>query len=62
VIVLGLSGLAHAQEHLLRTHPDLSPLDQRICQRLDSAAALDARPDLRWTHLGVEGTGVAASA
>ncbi len=40
VIVLGLSGLPHAQEHLLRTHPDLSPLDQRICQGLDSAAAV----------------------
>jgi carbamoyltransferase len=40
VIVLGLSGLPHAQEHLRRTNPDLSPLDQRLCQGLDSAAAL----------------------
>jgi carbamoyltransferase len=47
VIVLGLSGLPRAQEHLRRTHPDLSPLDQR----LDSAAALL-----------VKGTGVATDA
>ena len=40
MIVLGLSGLPHAQEHLRRTHPDLSPLDERIVQGLDSAAAL----------------------
>ena len=40
MIVLGLSGLPRAQEHLRRTHPDLSPLDERIVQGLDSAAAL----------------------
>ncbi len=40
MIVLGLSGLPHAQEHLLRTNPQISPLDERICQGLDSAAAL----------------------
>jgi carbamoyltransferase len=51
VIVLGLSGLPRSQDHHRRTHPDLSPLDQRICQGLDSAAALV-----------VDGTIVAAAA
>ena len=40
MIVLGLSGLPLSQEHHLRSHPDLSPLDERVCQGLDSAAAL----------------------
>ncbi|GAA4929966.1 carbamoyltransferase C-terminal domain-containing protein [Actinomycetospora succinea] len=40
VIVLGLSGLPHSQEHLRATNPDIAPLDERICQGLDSAAAL----------------------
>ena len=40
MIVLGLSGLPNAQAHLRRRHPGIGPLDERICQGLDSAAAL----------------------
>lgn len=40
MIVLGLSGLPHSQEHRRRLHPDVSSLDERICQGLDSAAAI----------------------
>jgi carbamoyltransferase len=40
VIVLGLSGLPHSQDHLRRTNPGIDKLDERICQGLDSAAAL----------------------
>lgn len=51
MIVLGLSGLPNAQNRLRRDHPDADPLDARICQGLDSAAALV-----------VDGTVVAAAA
>lgn len=40
MIVLGLSGLPNAQDHLRRTTPGLTTVDERICQGLDSAAAL----------------------
>ncbi|MDD7940098.1 carbamoyltransferase C-terminal domain-containing protein [Actinomycetospora lutea] len=40
MIVLGLSGLPHSQDHLRRSHPGISKLDERICQGLDSAAAV----------------------
>ncbi len=40
MIVLGLSGLPNSQRHLHDTHPDIDSLDARICQGLDSAAAL----------------------
>lgn len=40
MIVLGISGLPFAQDHLRRTTPGLDQLDERICQGLDSAAAL----------------------
>lgn len=40
MIVLGLSGLPNAQAHLRQTTPSLSPLDERICQGLDSSACL----------------------
>lgn len=40
MIVLGLSGLPHSQEHLRATNPGIDLLDARICQGLDSAAAL----------------------
>ncbi|MBB5960591.1 carbamoyltransferase [Saccharothrix tamanrassetensis] len=40
MIVLGLSGLPHAQDDHLREHPDAEPEDRRICQGMDSAACL----------------------
>ncbi|MET9301298.1 carbamoyltransferase C-terminal domain-containing protein [Micromonospora aurantiaca] len=40
MIVLGISGLPHAQDYLARTTPGLTPEDERICQGLDSAAAI----------------------
>lgn len=40
MIVLGLSGLPNSQDHLRRTHPTIGKLDERICQGLDSAAAI----------------------
>lgn len=40
MIVLGISGLPNAQDYLKRTTPGLLPPDERICQGLDSAAAL----------------------
>jgi carbamoyltransferase len=40
MIVLGLSGLPRSQARHLEDHPDLGPLDARVCQGLDSAAAL----------------------
>lgn len=42
MIVLGLSGLPNAQDHLLKTTPNANPLDERNCQGLDSAACLVA--------------------
>jgi carbamoyltransferase len=40
MIVLGLSGLPRSQARHLEDHPGIGPLDARICQGLDSAAAL----------------------
>lgn len=40
MIVLGLSGLPNSQRRLHETRPDIDPLDARICQGLDSAAAI----------------------
>ena len=40
MIVLGLSGLPRSQARHLEDHPGTGPLDARICQGLDSAAAL----------------------
>jgi carbamoyltransferase len=40
MIVLGLSGLPRSQARLREDHPDVGSLDARICQGLDSAAAL----------------------
>ena len=40
MIVLGLSGLPRSQARHLEGHPGIGPLDARICQGLDSAAAL----------------------
>lgn len=40
MIVLGLSGLPFAQDHLLKNTPDVHSLDERNCQGLDSAACL----------------------
>ena len=40
MIVLGLSGLPNSQRRLRETRPDIDPLDARICQGLDSAAAI----------------------
>lgn len=40
MIVLGLSGLPNSQRRLHETRPDIDPLDSRICQGLDSAAAI----------------------
>src|SRR4051812_2955903 len=40
MIVLGLSGLPRSQARHLEDHPRLGWLDARICQGLDSAAAL----------------------
>jgi carbamoyltransferase len=40
MIVLGLSGLPRSQDYRRRLHPDVSALDERICQGLDSAAAI----------------------
>ena len=51
MIVLGLSGLPNSQRRLHADHPDIDALDARICQGLDSAAALV-----------VDGTLVAAAA
>lgn len=62
MIVLGLSGLPHAQEEHLRAHPDVKPIDRRICQGMDSAACLvrdgaivAAAAEERFT--GAKGTG-----
>ncbi|REH36390.1 carbamoyltransferase [Kutzneria buriramensis] len=59
-MVLGISGLPNAQRYLARSGPD--PLDERICQGLDSAAALvvdgvvvAAAAEERFS--GVKGTG-----
>ncbi|MCD2189014.1 carbamoyltransferase family protein [Actinomycetospora soli] len=40
MIVLGLSGLPNSQRRLRETTPDIDPLDARITQGLDSAAAI----------------------
>ncbi|MGW2176085.1 carbamoyltransferase family protein [Streptomyces sp. NPDC001705] len=40
MIVLGLSGLPYAQDHLLKNTTDPHPLDERNVQGLDSAACL----------------------
>ncbi|MFC5063794.1 carbamoyltransferase [Actinomycetospora atypica] len=40
MIVLGLSGLPNSQRRLRETNPDIDPLDARITQGLDSAAAI----------------------
>lgn len=40
--ILGLSGLPQSQHVFLRDHPELDPLDSRICQGMDSAACLVA--------------------
>ncbi|CAL9638870.1 carbamoyltransferase family protein [Streptomyces sp. enrichment culture] len=40
MIVLGLSGLPYAQDHLLKNTADPHPLDERNVQGLDSAACL----------------------
>jgi carbamoyltransferase len=40
MIVLGLSGLPNGQSYLRQSEPSLSPIDERICQGLDSAACL----------------------
>ncbi|MFI9450268.1 carbamoyltransferase [Amycolatopsis sp. NPDC052450] len=40
MIVLGISGLPRAQEYLRAENPNLSSLDARVCQGLDSAACL----------------------
>ena len=62
MIVLGLSGLPHAQPYHLRTHPDAAENDKRICQGMDSAACLVVDGDVvaaaaeeRFT--GAKGTG-----
>ncbi|GAA1329767.1 carbamoyltransferase family protein [Saccharothrix algeriensis] len=62
MIVLGLSGLPHAQEDHLRQHPGVEPIDRRICQGMDSAACLvrdgvivAAAAEERFT--GAKGTG-----
>lgn len=39
MIVLGLSGLPNSRRRLHETHPDIDPLNARITQGLDSAAA-----------------------
>ncbi|MFI1357771.1 carbamoyltransferase [Streptomyces sp. NPDC020898] len=40
MIIMGLSGLPHAQDRLARDTPAIDRLDARNCQGLDSAAAL----------------------
>jgi carbamoyltransferase len=40
MIYLGLSGLPESQRRFHRTRSDIDPLDSRICQGLDSAAAI----------------------
>ncbi|MEJ2869129.1 carbamoyltransferase C-terminal domain-containing protein [Actinomycetospora sp. OC33-EN08] len=40
MIVLGLSGLPNSRRKLHEGNPDIDPLDARICQGLDSAAAI----------------------
>ncbi|MEV6256979.1 carbamoyltransferase C-terminal domain-containing protein [Nocardia sp. NPDC051911] len=47
MIILGLSGLPHAHDHHLRTHPHASEIDRRICQGLDSAACLIINGEIR---------------